>query len=152
MQEDVLGVEARFDEAASLGNDFTWYLSHSLHSDVFLRNTAPGVLDGTHGVAPAIPEGGAVFPAEFRRRWPGEDPSIPAYYAFDALAGLALAIGQAATISGTGEVPTGRAISLQMRSVASSSAARSTAPRLAMARPAAARLLQNRPAVMMTGR
>jgi ABC-type branched-subunit amino acid transport system substrate-binding protein len=69
-----------------------WFLSPLLKTDLLVQNVAPEALEGALGVAPSIHDTSADFPTAFGERWQGDVPLEGAYFYYDALAVLALAI------------------------------------------------------------
>jgi branched-chain amino acid transport system substrate-binding protein len=99
-----------------------WYLAHTLYSSAFVANTPVDELMSMEGVAPAVsPDDKELFASYFANRWPGDSPLLPAYFNYDALALLALAIEAAATDAGTGAVPNAAQISQSLFRVSYSS-------------------------------
>jgi neutral amino acid transport system substrate-binding protein len=91
-----------------------WYLSPSLKTDVFVENAGPGVLDNAAGVAAAVASDSDLFVARFRDRWSGDIPLSEAYFYYDAMALVALAMQAGATM---GQTPDGDAVRLNIRAV-----------------------------------
>ena len=79
-------------EADALTSNARWFLSPLLKTKVFLQNTAPGSLEGALGIAPRIFETTSDFPAEFAARWLGDRPLEGAYFYYDAIALVAMAL------------------------------------------------------------
>jgi ABC-type branched-subunit amino acid transport system substrate-binding protein len=88
--------------AAILVNEFDalsakkphWFLSPLLKTDLLLQNVAPQALEGARGVAPKIYERGSDFPDAFSKRWMGDEPLEGAYFYYDAMALLAVALSK----------------------------------------------------------
>jgi len=78
-----------------------WFLSPLLKTDLLVQNVAPQALDGAFGVAPKIYEHGEAFPRAFSQRWQGDEPLEGAYFYYDAMALLALALAKATTSEDT---------------------------------------------------
>ena len=76
-----------------------WFLSPLLKTDLLVQNVAPQALEGALGVAPKIYERGEDFPNAFSERWQGDEPLEGAYFYYDAMALLAVALGKS-TIGG----------------------------------------------------
>jgi len=72
-----------------------WFLSPLLKTDLLVQNVAPQALDGALGVAPKIYEAGQAFPRAFSERWQGDQPLEGAYFYYDAMALLAVALEKA---------------------------------------------------------
>jgi ABC-type branched-subunit amino acid transport system substrate-binding protein len=69
-----------------------WFLSPLLKTDLLVQNVAPEALEGALGVAPSIHDTSSDFKDGFGQRWQGDVPLEGAYFYYDALALLALAI------------------------------------------------------------
>jgi ABC-type branched-subunit amino acid transport system substrate-binding protein len=69
-----------------------WFLSPLLKTDLLVQNVAPEALEGALGVAPSIQDTSTDFPIAFGQRWQGDVPLEGAYFYYDAVALLALAI------------------------------------------------------------
>jgi neutral amino acid transport system substrate-binding protein len=95
-----------------------WYLSPSLKSDEFVQNAGPGALDGSAGVSPAVSTDAPLFIKTFGDRWAGDSPLTEAYFYYDALALVALALEAAAQ---HGETPDGDGIRAHIRQVSNAS-------------------------------
>lgn len=116
------------NEAASIGGNWSWHLSHTLHSDVFARNVAPGITNKMVGVTPAVPVTDmGPFSSDFSARWPGEEPLVTTYFIYDALAVLLLAIEDSAQSANNGLIPTAAEISRHLQSVSADSSGRKVA-------------------------
>jgi branched-chain amino acid transport system substrate-binding protein len=116
------------NEAAAIGGRWSWHLSHTLYSDVFARNVAPGITNRMVGVTPAVPMTDVgPFSTDFSGRWPGEAPLVTTYFVYDALAVLLLAIEDAAQSANTGQLPSAAEISSHLRSVSANSSGRKVA-------------------------
>jgi ABC-type branched-subunit amino acid transport system substrate-binding protein len=72
-----------------------WFLSPLLKTDVLVQNVAPRALEGALGVAPKVYERGPDFPEAFSERWLGDQPLEGAYFYYDALALLSVALTKA---------------------------------------------------------
>jgi ABC-type branched-subunit amino acid transport system substrate-binding protein len=94
-----------------------WYLSPSLKADVFVENAGPGVLVKATGIAAAVASDSDLFIARFSARWSGDIPLIEAYFYYDAVALVALALQAAAA---QGMAPDGDGVRLNIRSVSDS--------------------------------
>jgi branched-chain amino acid transport system substrate-binding protein len=95
------GGAAIIQESAFSTRSQRWYLGPSLRTDVFLRNVSAALVENSVGVASALPADSGDFAAAFALRWDGEIAPTNAYFYFDALAVLGLAM-QAATYAGGG--------------------------------------------------
>lgn len=71
-----------------------WFLSPLLKTDLLLQNVAPQALEGALGVAPKIYERGGQFPTAFSARWLGDEPLEGAYFYYDAVVLLAVALAK----------------------------------------------------------
>jgi len=80
-----------------------WFLSPLLKTDLLLQNVAPQALEGALGVAPKIYELGDEFPKKFSERWLGDEPLEGAYFYYDAMALLAVALSK--STQGGGDEP-----------------------------------------------
>jgi ABC-type branched-subunit amino acid transport system substrate-binding protein len=69
-----------------------WFLSPLLKTELLVANVAPDALEGALGVAPRIYDTSAAFPDAFGARWQGDRPLEGAYFYYDALGLLALAL------------------------------------------------------------
>lgn len=69
-----------------------WFLSPLLKTDLLVENVAPEALEGALGVAPKIYDTTSAFPQAFNRRWQGDHPLDGAYFYYDGVALLALAL------------------------------------------------------------
>jgi len=69
-----------------------WYLSPLLKTDLLVQNVSPAALNGARGVAPKIYETRDTFRLEFQDRWAGDHPLEGAYFYYDAIALVALAL------------------------------------------------------------
>jgi neutral amino acid transport system substrate-binding protein len=101
-----------------------WYLSPSLKTDVFVENAGPGVLDNSAGVAAAVASDSDLFVARFQQRWSGDTPLIEAFFYYDAMALVALAL-QAAVAHGL--PPDGDGVRTEIRGVSTSPMAETVA-------------------------
>lgn len=72
-----------------------WFLSPLLKTELLVQNVAPQALEGALGVAPGIYERDGGFPEAFSARWEGDQPLEGAYFYYDAMALLAMALGKA---------------------------------------------------------
>ncbi len=86
-----------------------WFLSPLLKTDLLVQNVAPDALEGALGVAPKIYDTSTDFPSAFGARWQGDQPLEGAYFYYDAVGLLALALEKtdwaAATSSGDSQLP-----------------------------------------------
>lgn len=73
-----------------------WFLSPLLKTDLLVQNVAPAALEGSLGVAPKIYEKEGGFPEAFSMRWEGDRPLEGAYFYYDAMALLAVAMAKQA--------------------------------------------------------
>jgi ABC-type branched-subunit amino acid transport system substrate-binding protein len=96
-----------------------WYLSPSLKTDVFVENTGPGVLDGSVGISAAVATDSDLFKQTFAERWPGDYPLTEAFFYYDALSLVSLALAEAAQ---HGAAPDGDGVRDHIRSVSASPA------------------------------
>lgn len=71
-----------------------WFLSPLLKTELLVQNVAPQALDGAFGIAPKIYEHGEEFPRAFSKRWQGDEPLEGAYFYYDAMALLAMALAK----------------------------------------------------------
>ncbi|MGC4093437.1 MAG: ABC transporter substrate-binding protein [Polyangiaceae bacterium] len=69
-----------------------WFLSPLLKTELLIENVAPGALHEAVGVAPKIYDQSADFPDAFAKRWQGDQPLEGAYFYYDAMGLLALAL------------------------------------------------------------
>jgi ABC-type branched-subunit amino acid transport system substrate-binding protein len=97
---DNVVLSASHELAARFVNDVTtlregastqWFLSPVLKTDAFIQNTVVGTLEGALGVSPMVFEKDPDFVTEFRDRW-STDPTDGAYFYYDAVAVMALAL------------------------------------------------------------
>jgi branched-chain amino acid transport system substrate-binding protein len=102
---------ALVQEWAILGGDERWYLSPSLKNQVFLDNVPPGSLDGAVGVSAQVAGDAQTFSEAFATHWSGDTPLEAAYFYYDAMAILGLAI------AGAGGAGDGAAIRDQVQAV-----------------------------------
>jgi branched-chain amino acid transport system substrate-binding protein len=72
-----------------------WFLSPLLKTELLLQNVAPAALEGAIGVAPRIYDQSSDFPEAFSQRWAGDRPLEGAYFYYDALGLVALALERA---------------------------------------------------------
>lgn len=97
--------------AALLVNEFDalrgsrprWFLSPLLKTDLLVQNVAPAALEGAVGVAPKIFDRSDAFPRAFAERWLGDAPLEGAYFYYDAVALLAMAL-QGSELTAEGRV------------------------------------------------
>lgn len=82
-------------EWAILGGSEHWYLSQSLKNQVFLDNVPPGSLDGAVGVSAEVAGDAKMFSEAFAAHWSGDTPLEGAYFYYDAMAIMGLAIAAA---------------------------------------------------------
>ena len=71
-----------------------WFLSPLLKTDLLVQNVAPEALEGALGIAPKIFDNGPEFPDAFARRWLGDTPLEGAYFYYDAMVLLAVAVAK----------------------------------------------------------
>ena len=76
-----------------------WYLSPTLKTSSFVANAFPEEIEGAIGVAPSIFDPAGAFQAEFTAAWSGDVPLDGAFYYYDGVALVALAIERAWTNS-----------------------------------------------------
>jgi branched-chain amino acid transport system substrate-binding protein len=79
-----------------------WFLSPLLKTELLVHNIAPRALEGALGVAPRIYDTTTAFPDAFAQRWQGDEPLEGAYFYFDAMALLALALEKTMPAAGGG--------------------------------------------------
>jgi branched-chain amino acid transport system substrate-binding protein len=72
-----------------------WYLSPLLKTELLLQNVMSHSLDGALGIAPKIYNTSKDFPEAFAERWSGDTPLEGAYFYYDAMALIALALEKA---------------------------------------------------------
>lgn len=97
----VLSASAR--TGALLVNEFdalakrhiNWFLSPSLKTELFVANAAPDALEGAIGVAPKI-QRSPDFVSAFAREWQGDEPLEGAYFYYDAVGLLTIALAREA--------------------------------------------------------
>ena len=102
-------------EWAVAGGAERWYFAPPLRQQVFLSNVPPNTLEGMVGVSPGVAGDAEAFAEAFAAEWSGEVPARAAYFYYDAMALLGLAMAAAAVESGG--VPDAASISAQMRNV-----------------------------------
>jgi len=73
------------------GQQFQYFLPPSLETDVFLQNTSAIALEGSRGVAADIPDFDPLFAERFRHAT-ADEPLSSAYFYYDAMSVLALAL------------------------------------------------------------
>jgi ABC-type branched-subunit amino acid transport system substrate-binding protein len=76
-----------------------WFLSPLLKTELLVQNVAPQALEGAFGVAPKIYEHGEAFPRAFSERWQGDEPLEGAYFYYDAMALLSVALAKSSQSS-----------------------------------------------------
>jgi ABC-type branched-subunit amino acid transport system substrate-binding protein len=86
-----------------------WFLSPLLKTELLVQNVAPQALDDALGVAPKIYDHSEEFPLAFSTRWEGDQPLEGAYFYYDAMALLAVALAKAAA-DPSGALPLDRAM------------------------------------------
>ena len=89
-----------------------------------MENAGPGVRADATGVAAAVASDSDLFVARFQERWTGDTPLIEAYFYYDAMALVALAL-QAAVAAGL--TPDGDAVRQMIRGVSTGPMADRTA-------------------------
>ncbi len=72
-----------------------WFLSPLLKTELLVQNVAPQALEDALGVTPKIYDHGEQFPRAFSERWMGDRPLEGAYFYYDAMALLAVALAKA---------------------------------------------------------
>jgi hypothetical protein len=82
-----------------------WFLSPLLKTDLLVQNVAPQALEGALGVAPKIYERGEQFPTAFSARWLGDQPLEGAYFYYDAVVLLAVALAKSTYVDEDALVP-----------------------------------------------
>lgn len=80
-----------------------WYLSPLLKTELLVQNVAPQALESALGVAPKIYERGQEFPEAFSARWLGDQPLEGAYFYYDAVVLLAVALAKSTYDDGVTE-------------------------------------------------
>lgn len=88
--------------AAILVNEFDalsskkphWFLSPLLKTELLVQNVAPQALEGALGIAPGIYQADPAFQMQFSERWQGDTPLEGAYFYYDAVALLAIALAK----------------------------------------------------------
>jgi ABC-type branched-subunit amino acid transport system substrate-binding protein len=78
----------------------SFFLSPLLKTELLVANVAPEALEGALGVAPRIYDTSAAFPDAFSARWQGDHPLEGAYFYYDALGLLALALEKTTPTAG----------------------------------------------------
>jgi branched-chain amino acid transport system substrate-binding protein len=69
-----------------------WVLSPVLKTDLLVKNVVPGALEGALGVAPKIYDSTTAFPIAFGQSWQGDAPLEGAYFYYDAMSLISLAL------------------------------------------------------------
>lgn len=83
-----------FTEATLLGvGDAKWALSPLLKTPLFLQNIDTDKAEGAFGVAPKIFDASDAFPEAFSDRWLGDEPLEGAYFYYDSVGLLVVAMG-----------------------------------------------------------
>ncbi|MFZ5896903.1 MAG: ABC transporter substrate-binding protein [Myxococcota bacterium] len=80
-----------------------WFLSPLLKTELLVENVAPEALEGATGVAPKIFDQSSAFPDAFAKRWQGDQPLEGAYFYYDAMGLLSLAL-QKTVLMNNGEI------------------------------------------------
>jgi neutral amino acid transport system substrate-binding protein len=93
----------------------SWYFAPSLKNDLFVLNVPPMTVNGMLGVSAAVSSDAGSFSAGFAKRWSGDAPLNGAFFAYDAVALLALAMESAARPAGT--IPANEQIRDRMKAV-----------------------------------
>lgn len=90
------------DEFAALESNIRplWYLAPTLAVDGFVRNIPPGLLDGMVGVRPAVTDSGDRYATAFSQHWNGDAPLNPAYFYYDSMALLGMALASSSFTDG----------------------------------------------------
>lgn len=92
-----------------IGSSVRWYFAPTLQSQGFLDNVPRQLVEGAIGVAPGLrAEAARAFAALFQQRFVGDVPLNGAYYYYDAMALLLLAVASAEHTAG--RAPTYREI------------------------------------------
>jgi ABC-type branched-subunit amino acid transport system substrate-binding protein len=105
-------------EWAPLHRNERWYFAHALKNQMFLLNVPPGSIEGMKGVSPALSQNDQpVFARMFADRWRQDYPLPAAFYNYDALALLALAIEKAFIDGGGVAMPTREQVAAQVLDV-----------------------------------
>jgi ABC-type branched-subunit amino acid transport system substrate-binding protein len=111
LSSDAIVLSAPPESAAILVNEYgaavaqpaRWFLSPSLKTDVFVQNVAPAAIEGAQGVAPKVFDMTSAFPDAYAAYWQGDAPLEGAYFYYDAMALVGLAL-ESATIGEDGRV------------------------------------------------
>jgi branched-chain amino acid transport system substrate-binding protein len=105
-------------EWAPLRRSERWYFSHALKNEMFLLNVPPGSIEGMKGVSPSLSQyDQPVFTRMFADRWQQDYPLPAAFYNYDALALLSLAIEKAYVDGGSVAMPTSDQVAAQVLDV-----------------------------------
>ncbi len=105
-------------EWAPLRRNERWYFSHALKNQNFLLNVPPDCIEGMKGVSPALSKNDQpVFTRMFADRWQQAYPLPAAFFNYDALALLALAIEKAFVEGGGVGLPTPNQVAVQILDV-----------------------------------
>ena len=94
-----------------------WYFPPSLKTGEFVSNSLPEKIEGGIGVAPDIFAATDRFNGDFATAWNGDVPSDGAYYYYDALMLMALAVEQAWVATGA-QTPAFEVLRDDLRAVA----------------------------------
>jgi ABC-type branched-subunit amino acid transport system substrate-binding protein len=105
-------------EWAPLRHGERWYFSHTLKNQSFLLNVPSDSVEGMKGVSPALSKyDQPVFARKFSDRWQQDAPLPAAFFNYDALALLALAIEKAYVDGGAVGLPTSEQLAVQVLDV-----------------------------------
>jgi ABC-type branched-subunit amino acid transport system substrate-binding protein len=111
LPSDAIVLAASPEAAAILVNEYgatvrkppRWFFSPLLKTDIFVQNVAPAAIEGAQGVAPKVFDRTAAFSDAYSAYWQGDVPLEGAYFYYDALALVGLAL-ESATIDADGRV------------------------------------------------
>jgi len=94
------------------GNNAPLYLAPTLESEAFRLNSPPGALEGGLGISVDVADDAKAFANAFAARWSGEQPMPMAYFYYDSLILLALALE--AGYAETGSMPPNSILQTQL--------------------------------------
>jgi ABC-type branched-subunit amino acid transport system substrate-binding protein len=84
-----------------IGTPVKWYFAPTLQSQGFLNNVPQTLVEGAIGVAPGLSTAPAsAFAAQFQQRFSGDVPLTEAYYYYDSMALMLLAVAAAEHTAG----------------------------------------------------
>lgn len=81
-----------------------WFLSPLLKTELFVLNVAPDAIEGALGVAPQIFDTSTDYAQAFAARWEGDHPLEGAYFYYDAMGLIGLALQKAPIDAATNRV------------------------------------------------